>query len=136
MRCPVLTSAMVLRGATVGAEAHDYAIQLRAATGRYRPTRLLRDIRYWHSVWCYAMSGTGLAYAATLLDYAVSPYAPPTRCPRMLLRAGYAMSGTDVAYVATMSGPDVACGTMSGTDIACGGTRESEAASTSRGDVR
>eukprot|EP00961_Rhodomonas_salina_P006470 87615-Rhodomonas_salina.2 len=28
------------------------------------PSSQVRDVRYWHSVWCYAVSGTGIAQGA------------------------------------------------------------------------
>eukprot|EP00961_Rhodomonas_salina_P067519 906845-Rhodomonas_salina.2 len=28
------------------------------------PTRVLRDVRYWNSVWCSAMPGTEIAYGS------------------------------------------------------------------------
>eukprot|EP00961_Rhodomonas_salina_P223578 3023431-Rhodomonas_salina.2 len=51
------------------------------------PTRLLRDVRYSHSVGCYTMSGTRIAYDA----------ADSVCCYTL-----YAMSGTGIAYDATL----------------------------------
>eukprot|EP00961_Rhodomonas_salina_P138186 1859052-Rhodomonas_salina.2 len=36
-----------------------------ASAVRYLPTRVLCDVRYWHSVCCYGVSGTDIAYGAT-----------------------------------------------------------------------
>eukprot|EP00961_Rhodomonas_salina_P092647 1246879-Rhodomonas_salina.2 len=82
-RCPVLRQRMLLPGKS-----------RRRKCERYRPTRLLRDVRYRHSVCCYAMSGTDIAYAATrcpVLRYAMPLkvryrdrlccYQSATRCP-------------------------------------------------------
>eukprot|EP00961_Rhodomonas_salina_P020241 271653-Rhodomonas_salina.1 len=75
------------------------------------PRVLLRDVRYSHSVRCYAKYGTRIAYAPVLarrrLLRAVRAccYALATRYPvlrgGMLLRACYAKSGTDVACAGT-----------------------------------
>eukprot|EP00961_Rhodomonas_salina_P084083 1130297-Rhodomonas_salina.5 len=91
-------------------------------------TRLLRDVRYWHSVWCFCASATRCpvlpygvrCYRPTratrcpddrdhllrvllvrLLLRFLSPYAPPTPSPRIMLCACYAMSGTELGYVGT-----------------------------------
>eukprot|EP00961_Rhodomonas_salina_P102693 1381089-Rhodomonas_salina.1 len=85
---------------------------------------LLRDVRYWASVWCYAVCGTELAYAEQVQASragsvnAVPPHPilvrPDTQCPVFsaarirlalarsippkVLRLSYAMPGTDSAY--------------------------------------
>eukprot|EP00961_Rhodomonas_salina_P208565 2814635-Rhodomonas_salina.1 len=37
--------------------------RMRASENVLTKHRMLRDMRYWHSVWCYALSGTDIAYA-------------------------------------------------------------------------
>eukprot|EP00961_Rhodomonas_salina_P278004 3756530-Rhodomonas_salina.1 len=64
---------------------------------------VLREVRYWASVCCYAMSGTELA------DSHGSGPLP------IILRACYAMSGTDLANGALRL---QMCYAMSGTDLA------------------
>eukprot|EP00961_Rhodomonas_salina_P301321 3940411-Rhodomonas_salina.4 len=54
----------------------------------YPPTRFLRGVRYWYSIW-YTMSGTRAGYGA------------------MSLRACYAMSATNLAYAPTTGRPDL-----------------------------
>eukprot|EP00961_Rhodomonas_salina_P181437 2448873-Rhodomonas_salina.2 len=78
--CPVLTPRVVVPG-----------LFFDAGELRYRPTRLLRDVR------CYAMSDS----AATRCP---DPYAVPGTdlvYAAMNPRACYAMSGTDLGYAAT-----------------------------------
>eukprot|EP00961_Rhodomonas_salina_P081474 1095468-Rhodomonas_salina.2 len=65
----------------------------------YAATCLLYDVRYGHSVCCYAIA----------MRYPVETY-------RMLVRVGYAMSGTRIASLR-------ACYEMSGTEIAYGARR-------------
>eukprot|EP00961_Rhodomonas_salina_P259587 3507534-Rhodomonas_salina.2 len=93
MWCSVLIEAVVLRGVryrhrvcccyahrqqhtrTRIAAAYAYAPRRYAVSGSEiadapaihtcAMRRLLRDVQYWPSVWCYAMSGTDLAYGAT-----------------------------------------------------------------------
>eukprot|EP00961_Rhodomonas_salina_P032680 440688-Rhodomonas_salina.1 len=62
---------------------------------------VLRDVRYWHSVWCYAMYGTEIVYGATRCDVLAQ---------RMVL--------CDVRYWHS-----VWCYAISGTDIASGAAR-------------
>eukprot|EP00961_Rhodomonas_salina_P300937 3940268-Rhodomonas_salina.2 len=87
-RCPVPTHfewPVVLRacyavsGTEIGHAATRYARRERrppmqvCGTGIAYGARLLRDVRYWHSVWwtyyalCFAMCGTDIAYGASLL---------------------------------------------------------------------
>eukprot|EP00961_Rhodomonas_salina_P140386 1889104-Rhodomonas_salina.2 len=56
----VLTLAVLSRGAA------PFATAIPKGQLRYLPTRLLRDVRYCIRA-CYAMSGTGLAYAGVCL---------------------------------------------------------------------
>eukprot|EP00961_Rhodomonas_salina_P112850 1518321-Rhodomonas_salina.3 len=99
-RCLVLTylrrpmsgtdTAYAVHARLLCVEAQQYQ---QGAQVRYRPTRVLCDVRYWHSVWavylrvCYTISCTAMAYGA------------------ISLRACYAMSGTDMAYAATSHHP-------------------------------
>eukprot|EP00961_Rhodomonas_salina_P081501 1095853-Rhodomonas_salina.1 len=55
----------------------------------YLPTRSFCDVRYWHTLCCYTMSGTDIGYAgyaATDMGYAATDI-------------GYA--ATDIGYAAT-----------------------------------
>eukprot|EP00961_Rhodomonas_salina_P303775 3941360-Rhodomonas_salina.2 len=119
VRCAVLTQRMVL-------SLPAYARAMRC------PRMLLCGMRYWPSVCCYAVCGTGLAYAAT-------------RCAvlkgRMLRRvcdrfhrqrqAGYAMSGTE-----RLCGTVCRCPVLRQPMLLPGGRRLSEDASRSVCDVR
>eukprot|EP00961_Rhodomonas_salina_P204433 2758496-Rhodomonas_salina.1 len=60
------------------------------------PCMLLRDRRYWGSIWCYAVSGIDLALAATRQD---QHRAELEEKEPGVLRIRYAVSGTDIAYV-------------------------------------
>eukprot|EP00961_Rhodomonas_salina_P272618 3683656-Rhodomonas_salina.3 len=60
---------------------------------------VLRDAQYWARVWCYALCGTELAYAATRREMAF-----PTRSVssgRVLPPISYEIYSTDVGYAAT-----------------------------------
>eukprot|EP00961_Rhodomonas_salina_P278146 3758184-Rhodomonas_salina.3 len=74
----------------------------------YLPTRLLPYVRYWPSIYPYAMSGTERAYAATSrprFSRGGSRRFPTKRGQLAYLPTGcYPMSGTDLAYGARRKG--------------------------------
>eukprot|EP00961_Rhodomonas_salina_P130708 1759598-Rhodomonas_salina.1 len=101
-------------------------MRYRPSVGSYLATRALRDVRYWHSVWCYVQykrrvreasvalvrdtCGTDLVYGATLRHASV---ALAVLIWRIMLRGYdgmaydmvvcvfYGMCGTEVGYCST-----------------------------------
>eukprot|EP00961_Rhodomonas_salina_P086724 1166244-Rhodomonas_salina.2 len=81
-------------------------------TMQYPLATVLRDIRYWHRLLCYALFGTDLGYGATsalsaeeignppphIVAAYLGSYALATRCPGIVLRACYTLSGANLAY--------------------------------------
>eukprot|EP00961_Rhodomonas_salina_P039186 526818-Rhodomonas_salina.1 len=58
---------------------------------------LLWDVRYWDSVCCHGMSGTGIAYAAMGYPEGAIDGRGGAVNSAICLRACYAMSGTEIA---------------------------------------
>eukprot|EP00961_Rhodomonas_salina_P301177 3940357-Rhodomonas_salina.1 len=100
MPCPVLAYRMLLRGIRYAMSGTEIAYGATPCPVPYGATRcprmLLCHVRYWHTVWCYAVSGT--AYRMVLCHVRYRMVLCHVRYWHSI--CCYAMSGTEIAYAA------------------------------------
>lgn len=66
---------------------------------------LLRDTRYWHRIYCYAMPGTNIGYAATQIASVPPELGSLSKLSGTLLSYHFAMQypGTSLLYLQVYS---------------------------------